>query len=65
MKVGSFPFDYLGVLLFHGAPTIQVLQPVANMILNQFATWIVRFLSYTSKVCLFTPSMFTNDLNLS
>ncbi|KAF3433417.1 hypothetical protein FNV43_RR24519 [Rhamnella rubrinervis] len=51
MNVGSLPFTYLGVHFFEGSPTLAVLHPIADRILEQLADWKGCTLSIVGRLC--------------
>ncbi|KAH6762314.1 hypothetical protein C2S52_019747 [Perilla frutescens var. hirtella] len=51
-NVGSFPTDYLGVLIFQGMPRVQHIQRLADKILAKFDRWNAKMLSMAGRLCL-------------
>ncbi|KAK2388551.1 hypothetical protein QL285_062226 [Trifolium repens] len=49
-KLGSLPFDYLGVPIFKGKPTTLHLQPVADKIKQKLSAWKASLLSIAGRV---------------
>lgn len=52
MQQGSFPFIYLGVLLFFGCPKVSHFKPVKDKILTHLSAWQCRHLSMVCRVFL-------------
>ena len=51
-KIGSFPFKYLGVPLYHSKLGSEDLQPVVDKILKRVAGWKGKLLSYGGRLVL-------------
>jgi ribonuclease HI len=49
-KVGSLPFNYLGVPIFKGKPKACYLQPIADKIKNKLSSWKASLLSIAGRV---------------
>jgi hypothetical protein len=49
-KLGSLPFNYLGVPLFKGKPKACWLQPIADKILSKLSAWKASLLSIAGRV---------------
>jgi len=47
---GCFPFTYLGVPIFVGAPNGRFLQPLANKVKLKLASWKGKFLSMMGRI---------------
>lgn len=52
MKVGVVPFNYMGVILFKGHPTVAYLRLLADRILTHFDSWNEMLLSFARNDCL-------------
>jgi len=49
-KIGSIPFNYLGVPIFKGKPKASYLQPVADKIKMKLSAWKASLLSMAGRV---------------
>ncbi|CAJ2659028.1 unnamed protein product [Trifolium pratense] len=49
-KLGSLPFNYLGVPLFKGKPKASLLQPIADKIHSKLSAWKASLLSIAGSV---------------
>jgi hypothetical protein len=51
-KVGSFPFNYLGIPLHYDKLKREDLQPVVSKVMNRIPRWRARLMSYSVRVTL-------------
>jgi hypothetical protein len=49
-KLGSLPFNYLGVPIFKGKPKASQLQPIADKINLKLSAWKASLLSIDGRV---------------
>jgi hypothetical protein len=49
-KVGTLPFNYLGVPIFRGKPKSSYLQPIADKISSKLTAWKASLLSMAGRV---------------
>ncbi|WJX12769.1 hypothetical protein P8452_03227 [Trifolium repens] len=66
-KVGSLPFNYLGVPIFKGKPKVSHLQPIADKIKLKLSAWKASLLSIAGRVQLIKSviqSMLTYSISL-
>lgn len=63
IAIGVFPFVYLWVPIFKGAPKVCHLRPIADKILAHFATWKGTALSMAGRVCLVNSVIMSSLVN--
>ncbi|KAL8492519.1 hypothetical protein ACS0TY_023924 [Phlomoides rotata] len=52
VSIGSLPFDYLGVLIFRGAPKVHHLSRLADSVICKFSRWKGSTLPLVGRKCL-------------
>lgn len=62
---GSFPFTYLGVLIFLRSPIVEVLCSLANKFWERLSSWLAEILSLVGKCHLIKSIMESSLLHSS
>ena len=63
MKDGTFPFSYLGVPIFIGAPKTRWLKPLADRVLAKLESWKGHSLSFSGCLSLIKANFYGSLLH--
>ena len=63
MRAGSFPFTYLGVPIFLGAPKTSWLKPIADRVVAKMEAWKGHSLSMSSHLALIKSTIYGSLLH--